>query len=178
MILLETSLNKFINALGLAAIAFPIANILLGLVPTLFKRWIIEKKQFSERSNYLKEKLFEDLSMQLFQIFDRGLNTDINLRGVPPESSDLLSPYHKKIQKHNFIVAKLDHCFKVFKILDRLSFWIIFIGVIIILLITIKILVTLLVIVSVGLIFFELALIYIMYRKVEVLEGFEHDYKT
>lgn len=169
-------INSLLITLGKAAVVVPIIQLLIAGVPTALKRWFIEKKDFSKRSNYLIEKLTEEASIKLYEIFERGLNTQINLRGNPPANPDLLYPYHERIQENTNVVLKIRLCYDFYKILDFILMCIALIAAILSVLVLLAWNLPILLLISLLLIGLEIILILLMYHKTSTLERFEDKY--
>ena len=175
MTFLEINLTEFLSSLGLASIAIPIIQILIAGIPTALKRWFAEKNDFSKRVNYLVEKNTEELSVLLTQIFNRGLNTSIPLRGETPVHPDLVYIYQKKTHSCHFNIFRLKALYSRYKVLNKLLLYIAIVGLVLSVLVFFKSIVAYVLVLSLLLIVIEIVIIVLMYNKVEILEDYEHE---
>ncbi len=171
---LEINLSDFFSSLGIASIVIPLLQLAIGGIPTTLKRWFTDKNDFSKRVNQLIEKKNEEICILLYRIFDRGLNTDISLRGQMPEHPDLIYLYHKELYNLQLNIKKFEKLYFIYKLLNRVLLFISILGIVLFLLVFIKSISQYVLLLCIFLIIIEIVVIYLMYIKVEALEELEY----
>lgn len=172
---LEINLTEFLSSFGIASVVIPLLQLVIGGIPIALKRWFTEKNDFSKRVSYLIEKNTEELSVLLSQIFDRGLNTSIPLRGENPIHPDLVYLYQKKTYNCHLNIFKFKRLYKSYKILNKLLLYIAILGIALSIIVFIKSITPYVLMVSLSLIVIEVIIVILMYNKVEILEDYEHE---
>ena len=172
---LGINLTELFSSLGLASVAIPLLQLIIGGIPSALKRWFTEKNDFGKRVSYLIEKNTEELSVLLSQIFDRGLNTSIPLRGENPIHPDLVYMYQKKTYNCHLNIFKFKRLYKGYKLLNKLLLYIAILGIALSIIVFIKSITPYVLIISLSLIIIEVLIIILMYNKVETLENYEHE---
>lgn len=97
-----------INALAATAVYSTLIPIALGGGLTYFKPWLLSEEQIRERVGLQKEILVERLSTSLNRILQQVRDTEIPLRGDPPNHEDFVANYASET-------------FRLFRVFNRLD---------------------------------------------------------
>jgi hypothetical protein len=173
MILLDNSVD-ILSILKNASIPITLIQLLLGGLVSYFKWWIIEIESFKKRIKLCVEIYSEEMADLFVSIFDRKLNTDIPLRGQPPDYTDIVVKFINKqfISSNKYV--EVNELYKSYKKYNAFLFFTTMVGIVLLLLsIFIKELQIYITYVSTCFVLLQIFTIYKMNEKVNKLEKLE-----